>query len=368
MQRIIHRINVESVPTPASTRRAPANRTLTILPHERDALLQQTLTLTGPVTADTITGRVIHQDILACVAYLPDAFIDLLIVDPPYNLRKVFAGTTFRQTTAVQYEQWLEQWLLPLLRCLKPDATVYVCCDWSSSSAVHAVLQRHFIVRNRITWEREKGRGARANWKNCAEDIWFCTRSQHYWFDVEAVKLRKRVIAPYRDASGAPRDWHQTDDGNFRLTSPSNLWTDLSVPFWSMPENTDHPTQKPEKLFARLILASSRQGDFVFDPFLGSGTTCVVAHKLGRRYSGVELAADYCCMAVKRLHQAEHTMAHTGPSIQGYQDGYFLERNARLTLDQSSAQRRTPATPPATPENPPAEAMCTADVPRSPDG
>ena len=70
---------------------------------------------------------------------------------------------------------------------------------------------------------------------------------------------------------------YETDDGNYRNTCPSNFWDDITVPFWSMPENTAHPTQKPEKLLAKLILASSREGDTVFDPFLGSGTTAVTA-------------------------------------------------------------------------------------------
>lgn len=95
---------------------------------------------------------------------------------------------------------------------------------------------------------------------------------------------RRRVIAPYR-LNGNPKDWHESETGNFRDTAPSNFWDDISVPFWSMPENTDHPTQKPEKLIAKLVLASSEKGDLVFDPFLGSGTTSVVAKKLGRHYA-----------------------------------------------------------------------------------
>jgi site-specific DNA-methyltransferase (adenine-specific) len=90
-----------------------------------------------------------------------------------------------------------------------------------------------------------------------------------------------------------------------------------------MPENTDHPTQKPEKLIARLILASSRSQEVVFDPFLGSGTTAVVAKKLGRQYCGVELDQAYCCWALKRLKLAE-----TDFSIQGYAEGVFWERNS----------------------------------------
>jgi len=129
------------------------------------------------------------------------------------------------------------------------------------------------------------------------------------------------VIAPYRE-NGVPKDWQDTAEGKFRFTSPSNLWTDLTVPFWSMPENTEHPTQKPEKLIAKLVLASSDEGNMVFDPFLGSGTTAVVAKKLGRRFLGVEVEWEYCLISQKRIN-----MASDNKRIQGYENGVFLERN-----------------------------------------
>ena len=184
-------------------------------------------------------------------------------------------------------------------------------------------MQRHFVIRNRITWEREKGRGALTNWKNCSEDIWFCTVGNDYYFDVDAVKLKRKVIAPYKDSAGAPKDWEDTKNGKFRLTHPSNMWTDITIPFWSMPENTDHPTQKPEKLIAKIILASSKEGAMVFDPFLGSGTTAVVAKKLKRKFCGIEREAEYCEIAIKRLQ-----IADTDQAIQGYANGYFWERNS----------------------------------------
>lgn len=255
--------------------------------------------------------------------FLPRRFADLLFLDPPYNLTKSFNGHVFRELPAEEYRTLLESWLVRLLPCLKPVATVYICGDWRSSGVIQSVAERHLRVRNRITWEREKGRGAKANWKNCSEDIWFCTVGDEFFFDAEAVKLKRRVIAPYKSENGEPKDWHRSDDGGFRLTSPSNLWTDLTVPFWSMPENTDHPTQKPEKLLAKLLLASTRAGDTVFDPFLGSGTTSVVAKKLGRRYVGIEQDETYCALAEKRLRLAE-----TDNRIQGYSEGVFWERNS----------------------------------------
>ena len=219
-------------------------------------------------------------------------------------------------------------------RLLKADGTIYVCSDWRTSNLIFPVLEDNFNVRNRITWERDKGRGAKTNWKNNTEDIWFCTVSDDFYFDVDSVKLKKRVVAPYRTEDGRPKDWIESDEGSFRLTSPSNIWTDITVPFWSMPENTDHPTQKPEKLIAKLILASSASDGVILDPFGGSGTTGVVAQKLGRRFCLIEKDLEYCCWALKRLG-----LALTIPDIQGYADGVFWERNS---LNEQKALQAKP--------------------------
>jgi site-specific DNA-methyltransferase (adenine-specific) len=177
-------------------------------------------------------------------------------------------------------------------------------------------------LQNRITWEREKGRGAKQNWKNTAEDIWYFTVSGEFTFNLDEVKTRRKVLAPYKE-NGEPKDWTADGSGNYRDTHPSNLWTDISVPFWSMPENTDHPTQKPEKLLAKIILASTNAGDLILDPFAGSGTTAVTAKKLGRDFVAIESDEQYCLLAQKRLEMAE-----TDKSIQGFDDGVFWERNS----------------------------------------
>lgn len=312
--------------------RAVRNRTVTCTPEEVEQLSSQLLAVDRPVSATVIENRIINQEMETTTALLPDGFVDLLILDPPYNLTKQYHGYAFRQQEVETYAAWYEQMLVSLLPLLKPTATVYACSDWQTSAIIQPILSKHLLVRNRITWERDKGRGARTNWKNNSEDIWFCTVSSEYTFNVDAVKHRKRVVAPYRDSSGKPKDWHNSVDGNYRLTHPSNLWTDITVPFWSMPENTDHPTQKPEKLLAKLILASSNRTDFVLDPFLGSGTSAVVSKKLGRKFCGIERNREYCAWALKRLAMA------TTAEIQGYHDGAFWERNSLRTTQE----RRTP--------------------------
>ena len=262
-------------------------------------------------------------DLFDVLDLLPRGFADLLFLDPPYNLDKDFGGLRFPRRDGDAYLAWLRSWLPRLVPALRPGASIYLCGDWESSGALQSALSEVAVIRNRITWQREKGRGARANWKASSEDIWFATLSDGYWFDVEAVKQRRRVLAPYREG-GLPKDWEETRDGRFRLTHPGNFWDDLSVPFWSMPENTDHPTQKPEKLLAKLVLASCPPGGVVLDPFLGSGTSAVVARKLGRRHVGIEVNEEYCLWAEKRLE-----LALSDRAIQGYEDGVFWERNTR---------------------------------------
>lgn len=290
--------------------------------------------LEKPTNINDITNQVINQGIMEALQYLPKQFVDLMIIDPPYNLTKNYNGHVFKSRQAEDYTSWFENILFSLLPFLRPKATVYVCSDWKTSNLVFPVLDKYLNVRNRITWEREKGRGAKTNWKNNTEDIWFCTVNDEYCFNVDSVKLKRRVLAPYRSKDGKPKDWNDTDNGKYRLTHPSNLWSDITVPFWSMPENTDHPTQKPEKLIAKLILASSNAGDFVFDPFLGSGTTAVVAQKLERYFCGVELNQEYCCWAMKRLARALNDN-----SIQGYSDGVFWERNSLSDQKESSEKK-----------------------------
>ncbi len=295
------------------------NRTLVLSECDRNRLLPNLVR--DPTQLQELTG-IIHGDCLKVVPHLPPQCVDLLILDPPYNLAKSFNGRKFSKRPVADYSVWLDQVIVMLLPLLKPTATIYICGDWFSSASIFTVASECLIVRNRITWEREKGRGAKTNWKNASEDIWFCTMSDEYTFHAHAVKVRRRVIAPYRDANGAPKDWQVTDDGKFRDTHPSNFWADITIPFWSMPENTDHPTQKSEKLIAKLLLASSNPGDLVFDPFLGSGTTSVVAKKLGRRHLGIERDEEYCLLAERRLE-----LADSNPRIQGLADGVFWERN-----------------------------------------
>lgn len=302
--------------------RASRNKTITLSKEEETNLLQSLFQPSIENRQSDFENQIICSDFFEAIKSIPDNLVDLVLTDPPYNLDKNFRSIKFKATDNSDYQAWLESWFAEIKRIMKPEASFYFCSDWRSSSAVQNAIEKYFILQNRITWEREKGRAALSNWKNAHEDIWFCTNSDKFIFNLDAVKIKRRVIAPYK-IEGEPKDWKEESNGNFRITAPSNLWTDISVPFWSMPENTEHPTQKPEKLLAKIILASSHENQIVFDPFMGSGTTCVAAKKLNRKYLGIEIDKHYCALALKRLE-----LAGKSKTIQGYEDGVFYERNS----------------------------------------
>lgn len=308
-----------SIKKTSPNHKAPRNRTIDIVGGESERLLKTVSASIG----DGLKSTVICGNAFEVLKTLPEQKFDLLFADPPYNLTKKFGKEEFKRSSSDEYEEWLDSWVRLCAPLLKKTASIYICGDWRSTAAVQRVGSKYFKLQNRITWEREKGRGAKRNWKNTAEDIWFFTVSDEFTFNLDAVKQRRRVMAPYKE-NGKPKDWKESTDGNFRDTHPSNIWTDITVPFWSMPENTDHPTQKPEKLLAKIILASTNADDLILDPFAGSGTTAVVAKKLGRDFLAIESDEQYCMLTAKRLE-----MAATDKTIQGFADGVFWERNSK---------------------------------------
>jgi site-specific DNA-methyltransferase (adenine-specific) len=211
--------------------RAPRNRTITLAKNDEESLRKQLIYADSVASLEQIRNRILCGDAFEVLKKLPEGSFDLLFADPPYNLTKDFGAEKFRQRSLERYEAWLDSWVRLCKPLLRETASIYICGDWRSSAAIQRVGLKYFTLQNRITWEREKGRGARQNWKNSAEDIWFFTVSDNFTFNLEAVKLKRRVLAPYTE-NGVPKDWDRDENGNFRVTHPSNLWTDISVPFW----------------------------------------------------------------------------------------------------------------------------------------
>lgn len=279
---------------------APRNRTLFLTEEDKDKY--DSFNSSEDIDEEDInknTGKIFNCDSQEGLKRLPDSFVDLVFADPPYNKGKDYGNNKMKMSRK-EYVEWNEEWISEADRVLKEDGSIYVCSGWKYSDIFHKILREKFNLKNRITWEREKGRGSKSNWKNNMEDIWYAVKSDEYTFNLEDVKQKKDVKAPYRE-NGEPKDWEETDEGKIRYTHPANIWTDTVVPFWSMHENTPHSTQKAEMILERVIKASSNKGDIVLDPFLGSGTTAAVATKYNRRYIGMEINEEYVRLSKKRI-------------------------------------------------------------------
>lgn len=292
---------------------AKNNRTIVLTDEDRDRLSSK---INSGSVLEPIQS-VFNTDCLD--VFWSDKSVDLLFLDMPYNMYKKFGDIVFTNKSIIEYSEYLRKIFIHLDMCLRDTASIYICGDWFTSISIFPAASYLWHCHNRITWEREKGRGAKHNWKAAHEDIWFFTKSKDYKFYPERVKLRRKVRAPYK-VGGKAKDWDENT--GFRDTCPSNMWTDLTVPFWSMSENTIHPTQKPESLLAKIILASTDEKDTIFDPFCGSGTALVVAKKLKRNFFGCDINREYCLLALKRLEMAEQDN-----TISGYKDGVFWQRN-----------------------------------------
>ena len=305
--------------------KSPQNRTLTLT--DEDYKLYKSKLSVNVELRGELSNKIINGDIIDILTKINNNFANLIIIDPPYNLTKTFGDVKFESKNYEDYWEWMNTWLSVCIEKLASNGTMYICSDWKTSPIIYNLIRSYeeqdicYII-NRITWARDKGRGSDKNWKNNIEDIYMIVKDKNnYVFNADQVKIQKKVIAPYKDSKGNNKDWIEGENGPERMTYCSNIWNDITIPFWSMAENTPHPTQKSEKLYARLILASSNTGDIILEPFAGVCTGGVVAKKLNRKSISIEINEEYCLYGLKRLDIAE-----INPHIQGYEDGIFKEK------------------------------------------
>jgi site-specific DNA-methyltransferase (adenine-specific) len=144
--------------------RAAKNRTLTVSERERASLKERILfPAGGGLRPEQIVNKTICADLSGIIDLLPAEFADLLIIDPPYNLDKDFHGLKFSGTNDEAYLDYLKSWFPGIMNTLKPSGSVYICGDWKSTFCLYRIMRDFTVIRNRIVWQREKGRGAEAD-------------------------------------------------------------------------------------------------------------------------------------------------------------------------------------------------------------
>lgn len=218
----------------------------------------------------------------------PETF-DLIVVDPPYNLGKDY-GNNQDTKKFNDYLLFSRCWLKEAHRLLKPSGTIYVFMGFRFISYIYDILLRELgmFFNSWIVWHYTQGIGKTKGFSPRHDDILMFTKSKEFVFNLDAVRVPQKY---YRERN------------NMRGANPGDVW-EFSHVHYCNENRQNHPTQKPEALIERIVLASSHEGSLVLDPFLGSGTTLKVCQQLNRLGMGIEVNPDYVQMSSNRL-QAE---------------------------------------------------------------
>lgn len=248
------------------------------------------------------TSTIFNEDCIDVLKKIKDETVDLVFADPPYNIGKDFGNNSDKWDSMTKYLEWCQQWINECIRVLKPDGTFYFMNATQHMPYLDVYVSSKLKIINRIVWSYDSsGVQAKNKFGSLYEPILMAVKDEKkYKFNyqdiqVEAKTGAKRKLIDYRKKIPTPYNTKKT---------PGNVWYFPRVRYL-MSEYEDHPSQKPEALMQRIILASSNAGDTVLDPFAGTFTTCAVAKNNGRKTIGIELNEKYFKIGLRRLNLAE---------------------------------------------------------------
>lgn len=242
---------------------------------------------------------VVHGDALSVLdEVVENSSVNLIFADPPYNIGKMFGEFHDRWESDDAYEQWCVRWLDICVRKLRPDGTLYVMTSTQAMPFVDLFLRQRMTILSRIIWNYDSsGVQAKRYFGSLYEPILHAVNDpKNYTFNPDAIAVEAktgavRKLIDYRKPYPTPYNSKKV---------PGNVWVIPRVRY-RMDEYEEHPSQKPEALLERIILASSNTGELVLDPFAGTFTTSAVAKRLGRRSMGIELQREFVKIGIRRL-------------------------------------------------------------------
>ena len=243
-------------------------------------------------------ATIYNGDCMVCLDDVPNHSIDLIFADPPYNIGKKFGTFKDSWPTDKHYAEWCYTWLEKCLLKLKSTGSIYIMTSTQAMPYIDLWLRERITILSRIVWHYDSsGVQAKKYYGSLYEPILFGVNdSKNYTFnasdiEVEAKTGAVRKLIDYRKETPTPYNTKKI---------PGNAWYFPRVRY-RMPEYEEHPSQKPEALLERIILASTNPGDTVLDPFSGTFSTCAVAQRLGRNSIGIELQEEYYKIGLRRL-------------------------------------------------------------------
>lgn len=280
--------------------------------------------------ADSPPDRLVHADNLAALSSLPDGSVDLLYMDPPFatgSVRRGRDGAEFGDLTGDPdaFVAWLGPRLVECRRALRPSGSLFLHLDHRAVHYAKVALDRLFgraRLVNEIVWCYSVGGKSRRSFGRKHDTILWYARGAEHVFHPDAVRVARKPSSHMRVVLGP--DGQPVQEKTDRKTGrvyrypvaagkvPEDWWVDIETLNRSDAERTGWPTQKPERLLERIIAAASDPGSLVVDPFAGSGTTAVVAQRLGRRFVAIDVAGEAVSLAGARLARAGAELAARG--------------------------------------------------------
>jgi site-specific DNA-methyltransferase (adenine-specific) len=251
---------------------------------------------------ETIIDNVFNEDVLVGIGKIPDSYVDLIIADPPYGLGKDY-GNDSDKMSAAEYLLWSEEWINAVLPKLKSTGSFYIFLTWRYAPEIFSFIKTKMIMLNEIIWDRRVPSmgGSIRSFSSVHDTIGLFVKAKKYYFDLDSVRV------PYDEETKKART-RAVFAGSKWLEhgyNPKDLWSIARI-HKQDPEREEHPTQKPLEVIDRMVLASSPEGGFVLDPFMGSGTTAVSCINNNRHFIGFELNSQYCKEIEKRINRLPH--------------------------------------------------------------
>jgi site-specific DNA-methyltransferase (adenine-specific) len=251
-------------------------------------------------------NQVFNEDFLAGAGRLPDASVDLIVADPPYNLGKDYGNDSDRQESA-EFLEWTYRWLDLAIPKLKENGSLYIFATWRYSPEIFSFLKSKMTMINEIIWDRKVPSmgGSTRRYSSVHDTIGFFARSKDYYFDIDAVRIPYDAVTKKARSRSifVGKKWLEVG------YNPKDVWS-VSRLHRIHSERENHPTQKPLEIIERMVRASSPADGIVLDPFAGSGTTVAACLLNNRHYTAFEINKDYYRTILSRIEKIKSDNNH----------------------------------------------------------
>lgn len=255
-----------------------------------------------------LKNQILCGDCVEILRSVDEPFADLVFADPPFNIGYKYDKYHDSKASS-KYLAWTRDWIGQCVRVLKPQGSIYIAIGDEYAAHIKLILEDelHLTMRNWIIWHYTFGQQTKAKFARAhAHILYFVKDAKQFTFNDEIVRVLSDRQKKYRDTRANPAG-----------KLPDDVWNEHPRICGTFTERTGHPCQMPESLLARIIRASSNEGDWVLDPFCGSGTTATVAHKLDRLYTTTDLSETYVEAAKQRIAKFDENGGRAGSPCGG---------------------------------------------------